>query len=116
MGSLKVVPFRPASRCKASNAGYVESLTPAMKRGGLLAVDLLEELAERSNESLCSITSEWREKGTPQKNLVADYFRRLNGSEEIAGFGRILTEALSMQAHGNTACLDYLQCAAIHPA
>ena len=95
---------------------HVEKLTPAMQRGGLLAVDLLDELAKKSNEPLCCVTDDWREKGTPQKNLVAECITRLTDPEEVQGFGRVLTEMMAAQAAGNTLELAYLECLATTPA
>jgi hypothetical protein len=116
MDSSNVVQLEPRRGRRTVIRTYLEKLTPAMKRGGLLAVDLLEELCDPSNESLCVITDEWRSCGTQQKNLVAEYIHRLTSPEEVIGFGRILTEALVMEAHGNIPCLAYLECAAVHPA
>jgi hypothetical protein len=100
----------------AKQHALIEKLTPAMKRGGLLAVDLLEELAQRANEPMCCVDDEWREKGTPQKNLVADFIGRLAAPEELQGFGRVLTEAMGAEAAGNTLDLAYLECLATTPA
>jgi hypothetical protein len=94
----------------------IENLTAAMKRGGEFAVDMLEELADKRNEPLCCVTDDWRESGTPQKNLVADYITRLADPEEVQGFGRVLTEALAAEAAGNTLYIAYLDCLAKTPA
>ncbi len=85
--------------------------SPAMARGGLLAVRMLEELSEESAREKCIVSDEWRTKGAPQRNVVAMYLAELCAAteEERRGFGRVLTEAI---ATSELPALDWLECIA----
>lgn len=89
-------------------------LTAAQVRGGLLCVEMLEAIASE-DYALLTLEDDYREKGTPARDVVGEFLAKVSGPAEMAGFTRILNEALAMHQHAGEPNLAYLRVTATHP-
>lgn len=85
--------------------------------GALLAVAMLAEIQDDDLEPHYVIEDDYRERGTPQRNLVFSYLPRLRNDEQRAGFSAILTHSLVMMLRpgGGPPVLEWLELLATLP-
>lgn len=91
-----------------------KSYSPDRVKGGLLAIQMFEEIAGKGAE-ICQQSDRFRKRGTPQDNVVARYLPQLTTPDMIEGFTAVLTEQLSHGFDDSFPCLAYVELLAKYP-
>lgn len=83
--------------------------------GKKLALEMIRGFRADGILEQCDFEDEFREKGTPQRDLFGEYLKRAQEQDVLSGFTSMLTYFLSFEAQAGAPNEEWLGVVAKHP-
>jgi hypothetical protein len=92
-------------------------LERTFRSGKLRALQMIREFQRTDSQIIeqCDYDDEFRERGTPQRDIFAEYLNRPMSPQMLSGFTSFLTYWISFTEHAGTPNENWLDVVAKHP-